>query len=305
MINLGCSRHGEYIYYVMTAEEVVQSEIFDFTTHLLSTTALFICRLSGLTFYHRLCSHYPRFNLAMKILIGIFIAIFLPQTALIIFHCHPVTPLWPYPFEPNFYDYTCLRWWMVFGVNAILSLICDAGLYFIPISILCVLSIPKKRKIQLACIILPGSLVIIISSYRLHLIVASNIPDSQWLYGPTLTVQMAEIGATLISLSMPGLKPLFDKYIKKGVSGSSQSVWSNLRGSAMHASSLEQGSVSLVTRHTQYHMGGGAAANSSGDELELVCQRNGSRSLASTEEILNHVEFSVKEEPGRLGRDEK
>jgi hypothetical protein len=37
--------------------------------------------------------------------------------------------------------------------------------------------------------------------------------DNTWYYDPQLAIEMSEIGATLIALSLPALKPLFGFYV--------------------------------------------------------------------------------------------
>lgn len=75
---------------------------------------------------------------------------------LIIFHCIPVTGLWPYDWQPGVENYTCLTWGIVYSVNSVVSLLCDFLLFGIPIAMLRMLNMPSKQKVQLAGILLPG-----------------------------------------------------------------------------------------------------------------------------------------------------
>ena len=51
--------------------------------------------------------------------------------------------------------------------------------------------------------------VIIISIIRLYLVVQGQVlADGSWFYDPMLAIENAEVGGTLIALSIPGLKPL-------------------------------------------------------------------------------------------------
>ena len=70
-----------------------------------SPTALLVCRLSDLAFYHLLCELHDRLSLAIKCALLLLIAAYLPQMCLIIFHCKPVTGLWPYPWELRSVDH--------------------------------------------------------------------------------------------------------------------------------------------------------------------------------------------------------
>ncbi|KAM0249159.1 hypothetical protein ACHAQJ_009166 [Trichoderma viride] len=216
LINLGSGRHFAYIEYVLDVPTVLQTQVLDFVAHIIYTTALLLCRISGLAFYYRVCGLHNNFLVAIKIVFGILIAGFLPQIFLLIFHCKPVTGYWPYGWEPVAPRYTCLQWGVVYSVNSSVSLLCDLLLFGIPIAMLRTLEMSRKRKIQLAGILLPGVAVIAISIARLILVILGQWEtDESWSYDPMLGVEASEIGATLIALSVPGAKPLFDKIIFK------------------------------------------------------------------------------------------
>ena len=55
--------------------------------------------------------------------------------------------------------------------------------------------------------------VIIISCVRIYFVVKGQwVTDGSWYYDPMLAIENAEIGGTLIALSVPGLKPLFGSW---------------------------------------------------------------------------------------------
>ncbi|KAK0614876.1 hypothetical protein B0T17DRAFT_479406, partial [Bombardia bombarda] len=214
LIRIGSGRHYEYIMLVMNLDTVELSEVMDFAAHIVYTTALLICRLSGLAFYHRICNLHDQFLLAIKILAGVLVAGFLPQVFLLIFHCLPVTGLWPYDWQPDAGKYKCLQWGVVYSVNSSVSLFCDMLLFGIPIAMLWILDLTRRRTVQLACILLPGVLVVGISVARLILVIQGQWdPDQSWAYNPMLAIEVSEIGATLMALSVPGIKPMFDRWI--------------------------------------------------------------------------------------------
>lgn len=123
LIQIGSGRYFEYIMYVMDMPTVEVSEIWDFIAHLLYTSSLVVCRLSGLAFYHRLCGQAGRFIIAIRVVAAVLTTGNIPQMCLIIFHCIPVTGLWPpYDWQPGFDDYTCLEWGVVYSVNSSVSL---------------------------------------------------------------------------------------------------------------------------------------------------------------------------------------
>ncbi|PHH91759.1 hypothetical protein CDD83_10403 [Cordyceps sp. RAO-2017] len=216
LIRLGSGRHFAYIENVLDIPTVQKTQVLDYAAHIIYTTALLLCRVSGLAFYHRVCGVHQGFQTAIKVTLGVLIAGYLPQLLLIVFHCRPVTGLWPYGWEPGVEGYVCLQWGVVYVTNSTISLICDILLFGIPGAMLRVLEMPQRRKIQLGCILLPGSAVIAISIARLVLVVRGQWEsDMSWSYNTLLAVEVSEIGATLIALSVPGIKPAFDKFIMR------------------------------------------------------------------------------------------
>src|SRR2546423_9709198 len=97
LIHSGAGRHIEYIQYVLTDDQTLTNERLDFGAHLIYTTALFVCRMSGLWFYRRLSDRHNRLLRSIHIAAVFLIAAFLPQFLMLVVHCTPVTSLWPYP----------------------------------------------------------------------------------------------------------------------------------------------------------------------------------------------------------------
>ncbi|KAH0174030.1 hypothetical protein KCU67_g983, partial [Aureobasidium melanogenum] len=193
--------------------EVEKTEVVDYAAHLIYTATLYFCRLSGLAFFSRLCSTHPTFRIAIWAC-GIFLtAAFIVQFLLILLHCLPVTGLWPYAWQTTERTYKCLNWGVVYVTNSGLSLVNDLFLFSIPIAMISILQLPKGRKIMLAIVMLPGTLVIGISCARLWLCVVGQWrADGSWYYDPQLVIEVAEIGGTLIALSVPSYKPILSKW---------------------------------------------------------------------------------------------
>ncbi|KKA30173.1 hypothetical protein TD95_001185 [Thielaviopsis punctulata] len=258
LIRMGSGRHFVYVQYVMTLQTVENSEIIDFAAHLIYTSSLLIGRLSGLAFYYRLCKMHNIFRLAIFVVAGIIGAGFLPQIFLIIFHCVPVTGLWPYEWQPGVDKYTCLEWGLVYSVNSATSLLCDFLIFGIPIAMLRALDMSRKRKIQLTFIKTPPkhqyhlclhqltghpTRVICISITRLVFVIKGQWEaDMSWSYNPMLGIEVSEIGGTLIALSVPGIKPVFDLMFGKLRDASKESYGSarsRFHPHSQHLSSTE------------------------------------------------------------------
>ncbi|ORY60785.1 uncharacterized protein BCR38DRAFT_459768 [Pseudomassariella vexata] len=227
LTEIGSTRHYAYLQYVMSEDDVGHNQSWDVLGHIFYTTVMLLCRLSGLAFYYDICSSHPGFLLSMKILAGILVTTYIPQLFVFIFHCVPISGLrWPYEFQPEWAATRCIPWGVVYRINSSLSFVCDVLLFILPVSMLHSLYLSRRRKIQLACVILPGIFVIGISAARLILITQCQWDaDHSWEYGPLLAVEVSEIGFTLIALSIPGIKPLFDKMVlHKDLHGSSWSI---------------------------------------------------------------------------------
>ncbi|KAJ5894039.1 hypothetical protein N7495_005730 [Penicillium taxi] len=210
LINMGSGRHIEYIQYVLPMSTVRQTEVLDFVAHIFYTTALFFCRLSGLAFYFRITSRSSILNKIIMVAAPFLFAAYLPQLFLLIFHCRPVTGLWPYSWQPEPINYTCLSWGLVYSVNSGISLVCDVMMFAIPAILIKQLHISMRKKIKLSIVMFPGVFVIVVSAIRIWLVVEGQwAADGSWPYNQMLCVENAEIASSLIALSVPALKPAF------------------------------------------------------------------------------------------------
>jgi hypothetical protein len=139
---------------------VHETEVLDFVAHILYTTALFICRLSGLAFYYRLSARSSKLHLAIIVAVPLLLAAYLPQFFLLLFHCRPVTGLWPYGWQHETTDYKCLSWGLVYSVNSGVSLACDVLMFIIPAILIKQLHISREKKIKLSLVMFPGVLFV-------------------------------------------------------------------------------------------------------------------------------------------------
>ncbi|KZZ87363.1 hypothetical protein AAP_05744 [Ascosphaera apis ARSEF 7405] len=188
---------------------VRHTEVLDFVAHILYTTALFICRLSGVAFYQRVAVKPSALHKIILCSYPFLIAAFAVQFFLLLFHCIPVTGMWPYEWQHEPKDYKCLAWGVVYLTNSGLSLVCDMLVFVIPGVLIHQLHTTVERKLQLTLVMFPGVLVLVISAVRVWLVDIGQFDvDQSWQYNPMLGVENAEIAGTLIALSVPGLKPL-------------------------------------------------------------------------------------------------
>ncbi|KAI6773855.1 hypothetical protein HG531_000704 [Fusarium graminearum] len=281
LIKLGSGRHFAYIEYVLDMPTIEYTEVLDFVAHIIYTTALLLCRMSGLAFYHRLCAIHDRLRLGISVVFGILIAGYIPQLLLIVFHCTPVTGLWP--IQRQLISVAYMRLFVVRYPDRDASGVGDA----------------KEEKdtagMHFATWYLCVS-VIAISIVRLVLVIEGQWnTDMSWAYDPMLAIEVSEIGATLIALSIPGFKPLFDKVVlqrditkgESNVKSKYEKQQSSKGGTALRSLNFRPEHDALTSRdtsaaRTQVHRTSNATADN--------------RSENSADGILVQVDFRIKED---------
>lgn len=79
------------------------------------------------------------------------------------------------------------------------------------------------------------------------------LSDQSWSYNPLLGVEVSEVGSTLIALSVPGLKPLFDKVFAQKRSGYTSSRLSSSGGSRSQSDTDNDRTAPPSMYQTQSH----------------------------------------------------
>jgi hypothetical protein len=159
-IDLGEGRHILWIVLQGMIDQTVvaKQEILDFALHLVYNTALFCCRLSALAFFQRLTGGTRALRHLVLVGYAVMTAFYLPQMFTLIFHCDPVTALWPYDFQIASSKYTCLSWGLVYLINGCLSLASDLMLFSVPAVLVSSINTDRATKIKLAAVLFPGVL---------------------------------------------------------------------------------------------------------------------------------------------------
>lgn len=154
-ISLGEGRHIEWIILqgMIDQNVVSKQEIYDFALHLIYNTALFCCRISALAFFQRLSANAKGVRVLVYAGYGVMTALYLPQMFTLIFHCTPVTALWPYDFQIGSSKYTCLSWGLVYLVNGVLSVASDLMLFSIPACLIAAYKADKVARLRLALVL--------------------------------------------------------------------------------------------------------------------------------------------------------
>lgn len=142
----------------MTDERTSLCEVLDIVAHILYTIALFTCRASGLVFYRRITPRYGKLHLAIKLSVVFLFVCSLPQLFLIIFHCIPVTGLWPFSWQADQSQYRCLQWHLVYAINSGLSLAYDIVMFAIPATLIKSLRVGWKKRLKISLVLFPGVL---------------------------------------------------------------------------------------------------------------------------------------------------
>ncbi|KAI6777197.1 hypothetical protein HG530_001142 [Fusarium avenaceum] len=210
LIQLGSGRHFEYIQYVLDMPTIEDTEVLDFVAHIIYTTTLLFCRMSDrirhsyrwiltAAIAHSVPLHANYWALAVRVaawiceLYVLTMGIGLQRQFLGVAYLRPVVVR----------DSDC----HASGIGDAAEEKDSAGLYS---TAGCFVSFAHIGEFVVA----NGVSVIAISITRLVFVIEGQWnADQSWAYNPMLAIEVSEIGATLIALSVPGVKPLFDKFI--------------------------------------------------------------------------------------------
>ena len=110
-----------------------------------------------------------------------------------------------------------------------------------------------------------------------------------------LGVEVSEIGATLIALSIPGVKPVFDRFIlrKNSAENSSDNAGYHKSNIKTYGSGATRLSTLLRSQHTE--LGSRETTNYATNIRADNAQTDASSTANSTEGIYVRVDFDVKE----------
>ncbi|KAK8923386.1 hypothetical protein VCV18_007449 [Metarhizium anisopliae] len=173
LIIMGAGQNPMWMYFMMDDETYTQIQALDTIAHLIYSTALVLCRISGIAFYWRLCYMDKKFLLAIKCIAAIILAGYVAQICLLIFHCLPVSMVWVFYTKED-----------VIGLSAArVVLVINYGW-------------ESDRKIEF-----------------------------QFSFLKLLCLEVAEVSATIIAVSVPGVKPLVDKYILRKDKETESASW--------------------------------------------------------------------------------
>ena len=184
----------------------------------------------------------------------------------------------------------------VYVTNSGLSVMCDLVIFSIPVAMISLLKLSEGRKIMLAFVLMPGVAVIGISALRLYLCVVGQwATDGSWYYDPQLVIEVAEVGGTLMALSVPGIKPMLGLMYDK-VRSTINPSWRRSRDQDLGQLGYEQKTSDATCRRRSHWMEngypGGDIKTSVSAEMAMV--RGSSR--MSAEDITESRDIVVQTE---------
>ncbi|KAK9438378.1 integral membrane protein pth11 [Metarhizium brunneum] len=194
LIVMGAGQNPMWMYFMMDDETYTQIQALDTIAHLIYSTALVLCRISGIAFYWRLCYMDKKFLMAIKGIAAIILAGYVAQICLLIFHCLPVSMVWVFYTKED-----------VIGLSA--------------------------------------SRVVLVINYGWE---SDQKIEFQFSFLKLLCLEVAEVSATIIAVSVPGVKPLVDKYILRKDKETESGSWKS--------NGLSMSSSDDVTKPRQAHV---------------------------------------------------
>ncbi|KAI9792156.1 MAG: hypothetical protein M1816_002696 [Peltula sp. TS41687] len=204
VINLGAGRHME----ALSPPELARLYKSLVGLQLIYHINLWVCRISGIAFYSRLCKNAGRSSMYMWMAFAFVTAVALAQFLILGLQCIPLKALWRD--GPG----QCLTQYAVFISTASMTIICDSLVLLIPLRIIWGLKMNPKRKLVLGFVLLIGAFAVITSVVRItKMIPAVTKKDNTWYLSTVIFWSVIEMGSAIIALSTPALKPLFGKWM--------------------------------------------------------------------------------------------
>ncbi|KAG8627721.1 hypothetical protein KVT40_003594 [Elsinoe batatas] len=162
------------------AADLTPDEVSQFLKYLWLTlwtyNGALTCTKFSLLFQYRRIFITPRFQIAVKVMIGILVVYGLWTFFGCIFICWPIESFWNLKGTGK-----CMATWPIFIGNTVMNIINDFMVILSPMPVLTNLHLPKRQKIALMAVFAVGGFVIIVSILRLAQFIKSNgATDFSW-----------------------------------------------------------------------------------------------------------------------------
>ncbi|KAL4899070.1 hypothetical protein BDW74DRAFT_189542 [Aspergillus multicolor] len=185
------------------------------TTQMVYMFNLWLCRVSGLTFYARL-NPMPQFIFYLRLSFAFVTAVWVAQTLIIAFQCIPLAALWDQSIKGR-----CIGSGVTFISTGALTIIVMG------------LQAKTARKLALLGILCFGILTSVLRMISM-IVAVEHEDDATWYFSPVVAWTCAEVSAAIVALSLPALRSIFG-FLKEHRSTRDQS------NSYPHASSGSRG----------------------------------------------------------------
>ncbi|KAL4740242.1 hypothetical protein BDV11DRAFT_214525 [Aspergillus similis] len=201
ILRYGSGRH--LVALLKTPETLVRMYKWLVTTQMVYMFNLWLCRVSGLTFYARL-NPMPRFILYLQLSFAFVTAVWVAQSLIIALQCIPLEALW----DTSITDKKCMGSAVVFISTGALTIVCDSLILLLPVQIVMGLQAKTARKLALLGILCFGVFTSILRMVSM-IVSVQHEADATWYFSPVVAWTCAEISAAIIALSLPALRAIF------------------------------------------------------------------------------------------------
>ncbi|KAL4986733.1 hypothetical protein BDW68DRAFT_162676 [Aspergillus falconensis] len=248
ILRYGSGRHLDALL-LKSPESLVRMYKWLVTTQMVYMFNLWLCRVSGLTFYARL-NPMPRFILYLRLSFAFVTAVWVAQSLIIALQCIPLEALW----DNSITDKKCMGSAVVFISTGALTIVCDSLILLLPVQIVMGLQAKTARKLALLGILCFGVFAVVTSILRMVSMIVSvqHEADATWYFSPVVAWTCAEISAAIIALSLPALRAIFG-FLKEHRSTRDQSNSYPRSGSGLKGIGLDSLSKSVTKQQKVFH----------------------------------------------------
>ncbi|GJN85604.1 GPCR, PTH11-type [Purpureocillium lilacinum] len=152
--------------------------------------------------------------IGMYILIAVIVAYYVSGFFIKIFICWPIPAYWHGESDK------CMNQSAIITADAIISVISDLVILFLPTPLTWSLQLPKRKRLRVAGLLCAGGIATAFSIYRLALIITDKASHNQTIVFTKVVLSgNAEVGIGLICACLPAINAIFVRANKSGYLG--------------------------------------------------------------------------------------
>ncbi|KAF2853823.1 hypothetical protein T440DRAFT_389092 [Plenodomus tracheiphilus IPT5] len=180
--------------------------LYLYVCQILYAFAIASTKIAIISSYLRFIQH-KGFRMTMYVIAMIVIGQWITGVLVPIFQCSPVAGAWDFTIPRKCIDYISYLY-----ASSAVNVLTDILLCVLPMPHLWRLNMPLKQRIILCMLFAGGASACIVSIVRIGFLHTLRVMDTSYQSVPTLILSVAECSLSIISVSIPALRPLAQRF---------------------------------------------------------------------------------------------